>query len=85
MKRDINKMDIDYLIKKILIETEDIDLSELSQYIPLLQKINRQINLNEVILWFNENNVDYIGLNDLEMIIIYIARNSQRRQFKSNF
>lgn len=78
MKRDINKTDIDYLIKKILIETEEdvVDMSKFRDYLPLLYKLNSNIKMNEVITWFNENDVNYIGLNDLEMIIIYIARNS---------
>lgn len=76
MKRKITESDLDRIIKKLFTESEDPDMSEFRKYVPLLQKINRTINMKEMITWFNMNNVDYVGLNDLEMMIIYIARNS---------
>lgn len=78
MKKTIKltESDLSKIVKKIIKEGEDIDMSEFRKFIPLLQKINRSINMKEVINWCNENDVDYFGMNDLEMIIIYIARNS---------
>lgn len=78
MKRTINETDINRIIQRIILETEEdvVDMSKFRDYLPLLYKLNSNINMKEVITWFNENNVNYMGLNDLEMIIIYIARNS---------
>ena len=74
--------DLQKLVKKILMEgkydeDEDVvDMSQFREYLPLLQKINNSINMREVITWFNENNIEYRNFNDLQMIIIYIAKNS---------
>ena len=78
MKKNIRltEKDLKRIINSVIKETVDVHLSDLRKYVPLLQMINNKIDMKDVILWFNENNVDYIGLNDLEMIIIYIARNS---------
>lgn len=62
--------------KKVVTESEDPDMSEFRKFVPLLQKINNRIDMKEVVKWFNMNDIDYIGMNDLQMIIIYIARNS---------
>ena len=59
-----------------LTESENPDMSDFREFIPLLQKINRSVDMKEIIKWCNDNDVDYFGMNDLEMIIIYIARNS---------
>lgn len=72
----LTESDLSKLISKIIKEGEEPDMSELRKYIPLLQKINRSVNMKEVVRWCNDNDVDYFGMNDLEMIIIYIARNS---------
>lgn len=74
----LTESDLSRIISKILKEDVDVDedMSKLRQYVPLLQMINNKINMRDVIMWFNENDVDYMGMNDLEMIIIYIARNS---------
>lgn len=74
--------DLQKLVKKILMEgkydeDEDVvDMSQFREYLPLLQKINNSINMREVITWFNENDIEYRNFNDLQMIIIYIAKNS---------
>lgn len=78
MKKTIKLTDSDLedIIKKVVTESEDPDMSEFRKFVPLLQKINNRIDMKEVITWFNMNDIDYIGMNDLQMIIIYIARNS---------
>ena len=76
--RKLTESDLNRIILKVIKETEEtqVDVSKFRQFIPLLQRINYDINMKEVIRWFNDTDTDYIGLNDLEMIIIYIARNS---------
>lgn len=74
----LTESDILDITKRIINEYGDgeVDMSSFREYIPLLQKINNSLNMQEIVSWFNQNNVNYIGLNDLEMIIIYISRNS---------
>lgn len=74
--KNLTENDLKRIIKKVIIEGEDVDMSRFRDYIPLLQRINNSVNMKEVIHWFNDNDIDYFGMNDLEMIIIYIARNS---------
>jgi len=40
--------------------------------ISVLKQVNFQLNRNEIILWLNENDVDYFNWNDIEMIIYYL-------------
>ena len=40
-----------------------------------LKKVNNEIHRQEVILWFNENDIDYFNMTDLEMYIFYIEKN----------
>lgn len=40
-----------------------------------LKKVNNGIHRQEVILWFNENDIDYFNMTDLEMYILYIEKN----------
>lgn len=44
----------------------------MKHFLPALKEINNQIDFSEVVNWFNQNNIDYFGMNDLEMIIQYI-------------
>ena len=37
-----------------------------------LKRINNEINRQDVILWFNENDIDYFNMTDIEMYIHYI-------------
>ena len=39
-----------------------------------LKKVNNEIHRQEVILWFNENGIDYFNMTDLDMYIYYIER-----------
>jgi hypothetical protein len=36
------------------------------------------IHRQEVILWFNENDIDYFNMTDLDMYIYYIEKNVGR-------
>jgi len=41
-------------------------LEQFKNDIEALKKVNNKINLNDVILWLNENDVNYIDWNDFE-------------------
>ena len=41
-----------------------------------LKKVNIEIHRQEVILWFNENGIDYFNMTDLDMYIYYIEQNA---------
>lgn len=45
--------------------------------IPYLKKINSEIPWQVVLNWFNENDIDYYGMRDLDMYIRYIEENSK--------
>jgi hypothetical protein len=42
-----------------------------------LKKINNLVQKQEVIDWFNENDIDYYTMTDLEMYITYIEKNME--------
>ena len=54
----------------------EINTTNLLQYIPALKTINNQISHQELINWFNENDIDYFTKTDIEMYIIYIEKNA---------
>jgi len=41
----------------------------------VLKRLNNEIDRQEVIQWFNENDIDYFTMTDLEMYITYIEKN----------
>jgi len=47
-----------------------------------LKNINRTTNWKDVLAWFNENDVDYFGMNDLEMYIKYLENKSKSNQLQ---
>jgi len=50
----------------------------------VLKKINKFIQKQEVIDWFNENNIDYYNMTDLEMYIKYIEKNMEDSEDSEN-
>jgi hypothetical protein len=42
-----------------------------------LKKINYLVNRQEVIDWFNENDIDYFTMTDIEMYVRYIEKNME--------
>jgi|TARA_R110000851_G_scaffold281736_1_gene435209 hypothetical protein len=52
------------------------DTTEYLDCLSSLKKVNNGINRQEVILWFNENDIDYFNMTDLNMYIYYIEKNS---------
>jgi hypothetical protein len=52
---------------------EDANESSLSTNdLECLKKINSEINRQDVIQWFNDNDIDYHTMTDIEMYIVYI-------------
>lgn len=47
----------------------------LKEAIPYLKTVNNNIVMNDVIRWFNDNDIEYFHMNDLEMICYYIENN----------
>lgn len=47
----------------------------LKEAIPYLKTVNNYIIMNDVIRWFNDNDIEYYYMNDLEMISYYIENN----------
>lgn len=47
----------------------------LKEAIPYLKNVNNFIDFNEVINWFNNNDIEYYFMNDIEMYIYYIENN----------
>jgi uncharacterized protein YehS (DUF1456 family) len=52
--------------------------------ISVLKHVNFQLNRNEIILWLNENDVDYFNWNDIEMIIGSSSFSVEKRK-RANF
>lgn len=54
--------------------------SEYLDCLDSLKKVNNGIHRQEVILWFNENDIDYFNMSDLDMYILYIEKNITTEQ-----
>jgi hypothetical protein len=71
---------IDSFNDRLLKENNEFNENDTTEYldcIPFLKKVNNGIHRQEVILWFNENNVDYFNMTDLDMYIYYIEKNNK--------
>lgn len=42
--------------------------------IEALKRINNQISRSEVIQWFNDSDIDYFNMTDIEMYIHYLQK-----------
>ena len=47
-------------------------MKDLELLVQHLKFLNRDVNKNELILWFNEKDIDYTHMTDLDMYIYYI-------------
>jgi hypothetical protein len=52
-------------------------LESLLKDLDSLKKINNEINRQDVIQWFNDNNIDYFNKTDIEMYIYYIENGNE--------
>ena len=53
-------------------EGEDVVGSELLSLLPTLRRAKALINMQEVISYLNQKDIDYTGWTDLEMIVKYL-------------
>ncbi len=63
---------------------EQIDSEITFEDLEILKKINKSIQRQEVIRWFNDNDIDYINSTDLEMYIYYIEKNLENSNVNSD-
>lgn len=56
--------------------------SSITNDIECLKNINQKINWKDVLAWFNENNIEYLGMTDLEMYIKYLEEQSKTDQIQ---
>lgn len=57
-------------------ESNENDTNQYIDCLDSLKKVSNGIHRQEVILWFNENDIDYFNMNDLDMYIYYIEKNA---------
>ena len=72
---------IDTFKQRLLKENEEFNENDTTEYLDCLdclKKVSNGIHRQEVILWFNENDIDYFNMTDLDMYIYYIEKNSVR-------
>lgn len=56
--------------------------SSITNDIECLKNINQKINWKDVLAWFNENNIEFLGMTDLEMYIKYLEEQSKTDQIQ---
>jgi hypothetical protein len=61
---------------------EQSTFSNMGGEVECLKNINQKINWKDVLAWFSENDVDYFGMNDLEMYIKYLENKSKSNQLQ---
>lgn len=61
---------------------EQSTFSSMGGEVECLKNINQKINWKDVLAWFSENDVDYFGMNDLEMYIKYLENKSKSNQLQ---
>ena len=54
---------------------EQSEIDELKKLLPQLKQANSILNRQEIINWFNDNDIDYFNMTDMEMFIYYIENN----------
>ena len=57
---------------------EEEEIIDCSMYLDCLKKVNKLIHRQDLVLWFNENDIDYFNMNDLDMYIYYIEKNQPK-------
>ena len=65
-----------------MIQEQPMLTNNMKSSIECLKSIKKDISWQEVLQWFNENNIDYFGMNDLEMYIKYLEEISDSIQLQ---
>jgi len=74
-KPTMTKFDESELLKMTKLVMEQLSSEITYEDLETLKKINSLVNRQEVIQWFNDNDVEYFGMSDIEMYIQYIEKN----------
>ena len=72
---NMGKISENQLIKLTNLMLEELNSEITFSDLEVLKKINSLVNRQEVIQWFNDNDLDYYNITDIEMYMIYIERN----------
>lgn len=51
------------------------DTTDFIDCLESLKKVRNRISIEQVTIWFNENDIDYFTMTDLDMYIHYIETN----------
>lgn len=74
-KPTMTRFDENELLKITNLVMEQLNSEITYDDLECLKKINNSINRQEVIQWFNDNDIDYFNMTDIEMYIMYIEKN----------
>jgi hypothetical protein len=74
---NMGKISENQLIKLTNLMLEELNSEITFSDLEVLKKINSLVNRQEVIQWFNDNDLDYYNITDIEMYMIYIERNME--------
>lgn len=81
---NMEKMSENQVIKLTNLVLEELNSEITFGDLETLKKINNLVNRQEVIQWFNDNDVDYYNITDMEMYMIYIERNMEETDVDSD-
>jgi len=73
-----------FLYEDVYGSVEELNSEITFSDLEVLKKINSLVNRQEVIQWFNDNDVDYYNITDIEMYMIYIERNMEEMDVDSD-
>jgi hypothetical protein len=81
---NMEKVSENQVIKLTNLMLEELNSEITFSDLEVLKKINSLVNRQEVIQWFNDNDVDYYNITDIEMYMIYIERNMEEMDVDSD-
>jgi hypothetical protein len=67
---------VNRVIKEEYENEYDDDTSDLVECLDCLKQVNDRIDRQGLIRWFNDNDIDYFTMSDLEMYIYFIEKNA---------
>ncbi len=77
----LTESDLTRIVRRVIKEDEDEDTTDYMDCLDCLKKVNNRINRRELIRWFNDNDVDYYNMSDLDMYIYYIENKNQGQDY----